>query len=279
MNSILVTGSSGFIGKKIIGKLSKSLVITDTINSKRIDLRNINEVLKIDSADIVIHLGGKTPSKKLKSHDYFENNVFGTLNILEYCITKKVKKLIYVSSYVYGNPENSIVDENHPVNPHNSYSESKLLGEQLCKLYCDKSDLKVIILRPFNIFGKSMNDGFLLTNLINAIKTKEKITIINRNSKRDFLYIDDFIDLILKVTDYDSKFEIFNVGTGVSFSFDEIIKKIEKMTLKKINLEYLKDEKIFIKDIRADISKIKKQLNWEPKIKFDDGLKKILNIS
>lgn len=279
MNSILVTGSSGFIGRKIIEKLPKSLVITDTINSKRIDLRNINEVLKIDSVDTVIHLGGKTPSKKLKSKDFFENNLFGTLNILEYCIMKKVKKLIYVSSYVYGNPENSPINEDHPVKPHNAYSKSKFLGEQLCKLYCDKSDLKVIILRPFNIFGKSMNDGFLLTNLINATKTKEKITIVNRNSKRDFLYIDDFVDLILKVKDYDSKFEIFNVGTGISFSFDEIIKKIEKITSKKINLEYLTDEKIFIKDIRADISKIKKQLNWKPKIEFDNGLKKILNIS
>ena len=108
---------------------------------------------------------------------------------------------------------------------------------------------------------------------------EEKITIINKNSKRDFLYIDDFVDLILKVKDYDSKFEIFNVGSGISFSFDEIIKKIEKITLKKLNLEYLTDEKIFIKDIRVDISKIKKQLNWEPKIEFDNGLKKILNIS
>lgn len=279
MNSILVTGSTGFIGKKIIERLTKSLVITDSIDSKRIDLRNINDVLKIDSADTVIHLGGKTPSKELKPKDYFENNIFGTLNILEYCIMKKVKKLIYVSSYVYGNPENCPIDENHPVNPHNAYSESKFLGEQLCKLYCDKSNLNVIILRPFNIFGKSMNDGFLLSNLINATKTKEKITIVNRNSKRDFLYIDDFVDLILKIKDYNSKFEIFNVGTGISFSFDEIIEKIEKITSKKINREYLKDEKIFIKDIRADISKIKKQLNWEPKFEFENGLKIIIDTS
>ena len=279
MNSVLVTGSSGFIGKKIIEKLPKSIVILDTINSKRIDLRNINDVLKIDSVDTVIHLGGKTPSEKLKSKDYFENNVFGTLNILEYCILKKVKKLIYVSSYVYGNPKNIPINENHSVSPHNAYTESKFYGEQLCKLYCDKSDLKVTILRPFNIFGKSMNDNFLLTNLINATKTDEKITIVNRNSKRDFLYIDDFIDLILKVKDYNSKFEIFNVGAGVSFSFDEIIKIIEKITSKKLNLEYLIDEKILIKDIRADISKVKKQLDWEPKIKFENFLKKIFSIS
>lgn len=276
MNSILVTGSFGFIGGEIVKKLPKSIVLTDSHNSKKIDLRNIDEVLKIDSADTVIHLAGKTPSDKLNEKDYFDNNISTTLNILEYCIIKKVKKLIYVSSYVYGNPKNCPINESHPINPHNAYSKSKFFGEQLCKSYCDKSDLNVIILRPFNIFGKSMNEGFLLTNLINAIKTGKKITIINKNSKRDFLYIDDFVELILKIIDYDTKFEIFNVGTGISFSFDEIIEKIENITSKKLNLEYLENKKIFIADIKADISKIKKKLNWEPRVGIDEGLKKML---
>jgi UDP-glucose 4-epimerase len=276
MDSILVTGSLGFIGREIIKKITKTKIITDSNNSKRINLQNINEVLEIDPADTVIHLAGKTPKRELKWNDYFENNVFGTLNILEYCIKKNVKKLIYVSSYVYGNPEYCPIDESHPVNPHNAYSKSKFLGEQLCKFYCDNSDLSVIILRPFNIFGESMNDGFLLTNLANAIKTRKKITIINKNSKRDFLHIDDFVECVLKAIDYDTKFDIFNVGTGISFSFDEIIEKIEFYTSKKINLEFFDDQKIFIEDIKADISKIRKKINWIPKVKFDEGLKKML---
>ncbi len=279
MDSILVTGSSGFIGSKIIEKLSKSKVLTDSYNSKRIDLRNINQVLNMDSVDTVIHLGGKIPSKELKWNDYFENNVSGTLNILEYCIKKKVKKLIYVSSYVYGKPEYCPIDEKHPINPHNAYSWSKYFAERLCQFYCNRSKLNLIILRPFNIFGESMNEGFLLTNLINTVRTEKKNTIINKNSKRDFLYIDDFVDLILKIKDHDCKFEIFNVGAGISFSFDDIIKKIEHITSKKLNLDYLEDNKIFIGDIQADISKIQDKLNWKPKIKFDEGLKKILKVS
>jgi len=278
MDSIFVTGSSGFIGRKIIEKLPKSEVLTDSDNSKRIDLQNIKEVLNIDSADIVIHLGGKTPKKELKWSDYFSNNISGTLNVLEYCIKKKVKKLIYVSSYVYGNPKYCPIDENHPVNPHNAYSESKYLGERLCKFYCDRTELNLTILRPFNIFGESMNEGFLLTNLINAVKTDKKITIVNKNSKRDFLYIDDFVDLILKIKNYNCKFEIFNVGTGITFSFNDIIKKIEYITSKKLNLDYLEDDKTFMGDIQADISKIKEKLNWKPKIEFEEGLKKILKV-
>ena len=277
MDSVLITGSLGFIGSEIIKKLSKSKVFTDSDNSKRIDLRNIDQVLNIDSVDTVIHLASKVPSKELEWDDYFENNVLGTLNILEYCIAKKVKKLIYISSYVYGNPKKYPIDENHSINPHNAYTESKFYGEQLCKFFCEKSDLSIIILRPFNIFGKSMNKGFLISNLIDAAKTEKNITITNKNSKRDFLYIDDFVDLILKIKNYDCKYEVFNVGTGISFSFDEIIKMIEKFTSKKLNLEYTVDEKTFIADIKADISKIKKKIDWEPKIKFESGLKKMLD--
>ena len=276
MDSILVTGSLGFIGREIIKKITKTKIITDSNNSKRINLQNINEVLEIDPADTVIHLAGKTPKRELKWNDYFENNVFGTLNILEYCIKKNVKKLIYVSSYVYGNPEYCPIDESHPVNPHNAYSKSKFLGEQLCKFYCDNSDLSVIILRPFNIFGESMNDGFLLTNLANAIKTRKKITIINKNSKRDFLHIDDFTEIILKIKDIDFKFEVFNVGSGISFSFEQIIEIIEKNTLTQLNLEYKKNDESFIQDIKSDNSKIEKLLNWKPKITLEEGLQKLL---
>jgi len=276
MGKILVTGSSGFIGKKIVKRLDKLGVITDSNNSERIDLQNKEQVMKLDSADMVIHLGGKTPQNELKWSEYFDNNVIGTLNVLEYCIQKKVKKMIYVSSYVYGNPKYCPIDENHPINPHNAYTESKYLGERLCEFYCNRSDLNLIILRPFNIFGESMRDGFLITNLINSVKTGKKATIINKNSKRDFLYVDDFVDLIVKLINYDFKFEVFNVGAGISYSFEEIIKKIERITSQKINVDYKENKEIFIDDITSDISKIKNKINWQPKIEFDEGLEKML---
>ena len=276
MGKILVTGSSGFIGKKIVKRLDKLKVITDSNNSERIDLQNKEQVMKLDSADIVIHLGGKTPQNELKWSEYFDNNVIGTLNVLEYCIQKKVKKMIYVSSYVYGDPKYCPIDENHPINPHNAYTESKYLGERLCEFYCNRSDLNLIILRPFNIFGESMREGFLITNLINSVKTGKKLTIVNKNSKRDFLHVDDFVDLIVKLIDYDFKLEVFNVGAGISYSFEDIIKKIERITSQKINADYEENKEIFIDEITSDISKIKNKTNWQPRIKFDEGLEKML---
>ena len=273
MTKVLVTGSRGFIGKQLIKKLKKSEVLIDCIGSKRIDLKNIEEVMKLNASDVVVHLGGKT-TKGLEWDEYFNNNVLGTLNILEYCITKKIKKMIFVSSYVYGNPKYLPIDEEHPIDPHNAYTKSKYLAEQLCEFYAKNSDLNIIILRPFNIFGKTLPNGFLITNLLKSIQTNEKVTIFNKDSKRDFLHIDDFVDIVLKIKDCDFKFEVFNVGSGKSYSFNEVIKKIEKISIKKLNLQYEEDKESFIGEITADISKLNNKIKWVSKISFDEGLQK-----
>ena len=275
MTKILVTGHSGVIASHLIKKLTNCEIVIDSINGKRIDLQNNEEVMKIEPVDTVIHLGGKT-EKGLEWKEYFENNIIGTLNILKYCIKKNIKKIIFVSSYVYGNPKYSPIDEQHQISPHNLYTKSKFLAEELCKIYSEKYKLNVIILRPFNIFARSMNKNYLISNLIESINTKKTVTITNRTSKRDFLYIDDFIELILKIKDYDFKYEIFNVGSGISYSFDEVIEIIEKNTSKKLNLEYKNDDQSYIQNITADNSKITKILDWKPELTFEEGLQKLL---
>ena len=275
MTKILVTGHEGVIARNLIKKLTNCEIVIDSINGKRIDLQNNEEVMKIEPVDTVIHLGGKT-EKGLEWKEYFENNIIGTLNILKYCIKKNIKKIIFVSSYVYGNPKYSPIDEQHQISPHNLYTKSKFLAEELCKIYSEKYKLNVIILRPFNIFARSMNKNYLISNLIESINTKKTVTITNRTSKRDFLHIDDFIEIILKIKDYDFKFEIFNVGSGISYSFDEVIEIIEKNTSKKLKLEYKNDDQSYIQNITADNSKITKILDWKPELTFEEGLQKLL---
>jgi UDP-glucose 4-epimerase len=275
MAKILVTGHEGVIGTHLIKKLTNCEVITDSINGKRVNLQNNEEVMKIESVDIVIHLAGKT-EKNLEWEEYFENNIIGTLNILKYCVEKNIKKIIFVSSYVYGDPKYLPIDEQHPINPHNLYTKSKFLGEELCKKFSEMYDLNVTVLRPFNIFTGSINKNNLISNLISSIDSKKRITIINKNSKRDFLHIDDFTEIILKIKDIDFKFEVFNVGSGISFSFEQIIEIIEKNTLTQLNLEYKKKDESFIQDIKSDNSKIEKLLNWKPKITLEEGLQKLL---
>ena len=147
MTKILVTGHKGVIASHLIKKLSNCEIIIDSINGKRVDLKNSEEVMKIESVDTVIHLAGKT-QKGLEWKEYFENNIIGTLNILEYCIKKNIKKIIFVSSYVYGNPKYSPIDEQHQLYPHNLYTKSKFLAEELCKIYSEKYKLCLLYTSP-----------------------------------------------------------------------------------------------------------------------------------
>jgi UDP-glucose 4-epimerase len=274
--TILITGSSGFIGSHLIKKISKYNTPIEK-SGKKIDLRDREKVLKLKRVNTVIHLAGKTPySKKLSGNEFFEHNILGTLNILEYCVAKKVEKLIFVSSYVYGNPKCNPIDEKHVVQPHNTYAKSKYLAEELCKIYAKKFGIKIIILRPFNLFGNLQKKGFLISNIIESIKNDSSILITNKNNKRDYLLIDDFIDVILKMIDFDSKFEIFNIGSGKCYSFEKIIQIFEKKSGKKIKKENKVSKKNNISKIQADINKISKKTGWYPKYNFEEGVEKIL---
>ena len=274
--TILITGSSGFIGKNLIKKIPKYSTTIEK-NGEKIDLRDKEKVLKLKRVNTVIHLAGKTPySKKLSNNEIFEHNILGTLNILEYCISKKVEKLIFVSSYIYGNSKNNPINEKHIVQPHNTYTKSKYLAEELCKNYAKKFGIKLIILRPFNLFGNLQKKGFLISNIIEAIKNNSSISITNKNNKRDYLHIDDFIDVILKMIDFDCKLEIFNIGSGKSYSFEKIIQLFERKSGKKIKRENKVSKDNNISKIQADISKITKKTGWHPKYNFEEGVEKIL---
>ena len=274
--TILITGSSGFIGKNLIKKIPKYSTTIEK-NGEKIDLRDKEKVLKLKRVNTVIHLAGKTPySKKLSNNEIFEHNILGTLNILEYCVVKKVEKLIFVSSYVYGNSKNIAISEKHVVQPHNTYAKSKYLAEELCKDYAKRFGIKVVILRPFNLFGDLQKKGFLIPNIIQCIKNNNSMLITNKNNKRDYLLIDDFIDVILKMIDFDCKFEIFNIGSGKSYSFEKIINLFEKKSGKIIKKEYKISKKNNIPKIQANISKISKKTGWNPKYNFEEGVEKIL---
>ena len=274
--TVLITGTSGFIGSHLIKKIPNHISTLGN-DGENVDLRSRNEVLKFKKVDTVIHLAGKIPSEKNFSKNiFFEHNVLGTLNILEYCVKKKIKKIIYVSSYIYGNPPKNPINEKEIVQPHNTYTKSKFLAEELCKIYGERFGIKLIILRPFNIFGSSLKNNFLISIILKSIKNNKSITIINKIDKRDYLYIDDFVDVIIKMIDYDCNFEVFNVGSGKCVSFEKLVNLFEEKSGKKVKKVIKTLEEIRIKKIQADITKINKKTGWKPKYSLEEGIKIVL---
>lgn len=277
---ILVTGSDGFIGRHLVSRLGKEEAKVMALDSKT-DIRRWNEVKNVvktaKGTDIVFHLAAITyiPFCWKNPRVIYETNVLGTLNILELCRLSQAKKMVFMSSYVYGVPKYLPVDENHPVEPTNPYSESKKLAEELCKAYYEDYGLNTVILRPFNVYGEGQSSNFLIPSIVQQVLKKKQVRLKDPIPKRDFLYIADMVEVFLKAGLYEGRgWEIFNIGAGESYSVKEIVAKVIKIHGKKVRVVYSKERrKGEIMDVVADISKAKKELGWCPQTGIEEGLR------
>lgn len=273
---IAVTGSSGFVGLHLVKRLKK--LEADIINldiKNGIDITNWEQIKNIGKFDLLFHLAAKSyvPDSYKYPRDFYYTNIIGTVNALELCRLHKAK-MVFTGSYVCGNPRYLPVDENHPTQASNPYAQSKIIGEHLCKGYNRDFGIQVIILRPFNIFGIGQNDNFLIPSIIKQAKLG-KILLKDPNPKRDFLYIDDAVEAYIKAMEYNqSSFEVFNIGSGVSYSVKEIVEIIVKSISYNIEVKFSGEKrKNEVINAVADISKAKNILGWKPKFSFVDGIK------
>lgn len=282
-NRILVTGSTGFIGKNLIPRLEEcGYIVYPVAKSLGFDLCNDSslDLFLNKGISTIFHLAGKTyvPDSWNTTSSFYEINSLGTQRVLEFC-RRTNAKLIYVSAYVYGVPRYLPIDESHPVMPNNPYAHSKWIGEELCKFYAREMGVKSIILRPFNLYGPGQAEHFLIPTLIKQIKENLDIVVKDETPKRDYLYISDFVDACILAINYDEDFRIFNIGAGYSISVREIIETLIQYSHKQIKWRSLGEKrKNEILDTIADCSAIKQSLNWSPKIQLKEFIANCINL-
>ena len=220
MIKILITGSKGFIGSSLLLSLqSKDYDITEIGTSKTQNLCDWEFVDKIRKVDVIIHLAGKSfvPDSFSNPLYFYNNNIISTLNILEKA-KKDGAKVIFVSTYVYGNPEYLPIDEKHKLDPQNPYTQSKIVGEELCKAYNRDFNVPITIFRPFNIYGLGQGVRFFIPTLLSQLHNNE-IYLNDSRPRRDFIYIDDAISAIEQAINVNvNSLNIYNLGSGVSTS-------------------------------------------------------------
>jgi nucleoside-diphosphate-sugar epimerase len=280
MPDILITGSKGFIGTALIKRLA---IGKETYHILEFDLAQ-GDVAQVMPAyphvDHVVHLAGKTfvPQSWEQPQEFYRSNVQGTANILEYC-RKTGAGLTYLSAYVYGQPDYLPIDEKHPLKPNNPYMHSKVLAEDLCQFYASHFAMNITILRPFNVFGNGQDPRFLIPELVQKIMdpSDKTVWIKDLRPKRDFIFIDDLVNAIVLAMEQGNGLNIYNVGSGKSYSVSEIASLIMEIT--NIHKDLKSQEEIRkneIMDVRADIRKIQKTLNWSPNISLKEGLEKYI---
>lgn len=280
MKTVMVTGSKGFIGKALVGKLKASDNEVIEIDYP-VDITNRNWPDNFINMNIghVFHLAARTyvPDSWEDPSGFIFTNTIGTQNVLEFCRKTKAG-LTYVSAYLYGNPKEMPITENTSIKPNNPYALSKCLAEEVCRFYAEEYKVPVIVIRPFNIYGIGQDEKFLIPLIIRQALYNDIIRVKDLSPRRDYIYMDDLIDAFIKTLSVDKKFAIYNIGSGYSLSVEEIIGIIQKTagTDKNVFSEE-KPRQNEIPDVIADISRAKSELGWNPCTSFEQGIKEIIS--
>ncbi len=277
MKKILVTGHTGFIGRELISALRGNPAY-ETIGISRSAGRNLLAVdafKGLPSVDKIVHLAGSVGVMESWSDPgkFFTNNFLSTLNILEFARISKTP-VIYLSSYVYGNPQYLPIDEKHPVLPANPYAQSKRQAEILCEAYAKDFGIPVMILRPFNVYGPLQSSESLVVKLLRQVKENGSIEVNDLRPKRDYLYIDDLISAMTQVIESEwAGLFIYNLGYGKSYSVAEVIEWIVKITGRKATVhskEVHRPNEIM--DCYSDSQQFAKRFNWKPRVCLEEGI-------
>jgi UDP-glucose 4-epimerase len=300
---IIVTGGAGFLGSHLVDKLvglgAKVFVIDNLsfgketyINKKayfvKADVRDYNAIKTvIKDADLVYHLAAVATTKesamgwKDPLTDY-EVNAIGTLNIFRAIVDLDIDPIVvYTSSAaVYGNPKYLPIDEDDPTDPISPYGVSKLAGEKYAQAYHQQYGVKSIILRIFNTYGPRQ-PRYVMLDLLRKIKENPfELEVLGTGEQiRDYCYISDVVDALILVAETNASIgETFNVASGISVSIKELVERIlEVLDLKGKTKVYFtgKSWKGDIDKLVADISKIRKKIQFKPKINLNEGLIKL----
>jgi GDP-4-dehydro-6-deoxy-D-mannose reductase len=278
MFKIILTGSNGFIGSGLKLKLSNEGYDVISFSRDQGDIEDMDKWNNLPKADIVIHLAARSfvPESWEKPVDYFRVNVMGTLNAINYC-KKNGSSLVFISSYLYGNPDRLPVDEEAQVRVNNPYALTKKIAEEICEFYSFHESLNITVIRPFNIYGIGQSENYLISKIINQGLRLNRVEVCDLEPKRDYVYLEDFLDAVLASLKKIKGYQIYNIGSGESHSVKEIIEQVEKIL--QTNIEVVSTDekrKAEVDNTIADISKARAILGWYPKTSLEIGLRAIL---
>jgi nucleoside-diphosphate-sugar epimerase len=302
----LITGGKGFIGSKIIEKLTydghkvvsidnhdtydiisesdlKALMAwrtrnwnMDLVQDKIGDVLDRDVCLNVFSSrpDIVIHLA-TYPRAKIVDQDPIQGipKVIGTTtNLLWHSIKFNVKKFVYISSsMVYGDFVDGTAEDSN-TKPKNIYGEAKLTGERLTKLFAKRDNLIYNIVRPSGVYGPGDLPDRVVSKFFDKAMKNETITLHNGDNKVDFTYRQDAAYGIIKAATSDVPNTSFNITAGNATSLRTLAEKIKKITGSASKIEDIGDHKLYPSRGTLDISRAKNLLNYEPKFTLEQGL-------
>lgn len=306
MQKALVTGGAGFIGSNVVEKLVErdiEVVVLDSqylgeesnLEQVRDDIEFIDgSVLDMDAVedaiqgcDTVFHLAARSssPMHKDDAAEGARVNIEGFINTVEAAKHEEVEKIVYAStSSMYGSvePPHRVDSGEYQIN---LYTASKMSRELYAKAYSEQTDIQFTGLRFFSVFGPHEKAKGKYANVVTQFLWKmqddERPVIWGEgDQERDLVYVEDVAEVNIKAAQRieEADGEVFNVGTGDPQTFNYVVEKLNELLGKNIEAERIENPRDnYVMKHRADISRTKEVLGWEPEHTFEEGLKKTVD--
>jgi len=305
-SKVLITGGAGFIGSHIVERLldsSLAVLVLDSLEKGRFenighhvgkenfffvkgDIRNCNVIKQVvKEVDGVVHLAALTsPAESFEKPSlYNEVNITGTINLLNACLDSGVKRFVYASSAaLYGHTKDLPIRENLPLRPRSPYGISKMTAEAYVRLFFEEYGLETVSLRYFNVYGpRQVHNQYsgVITQFINCLRANRSLVIYGDGKQtRDFVNIKDIVEASIQaLTRNGVAGEVFNIGTGVATTINELAKTLLEIEGKTgLRTVYATLRKGDIEHSVADISKAKEKLSYLPCIQLKRGLSELV---
>jgi len=298
---VLVLGGKGFIGEYLVAKMSKLNRYEIIVADKQVDRKMVIDKVTflplefsektdfskyLKNIDTVIHLISTIfPDENT---DFIEksiiDNTFPTLNLLRTMVKTNCKKIVFASSggTIYGNHNNVAISEKEAGYPISNYGIVKDMIEKYIFLFSYYYGIDYRIIRMSNPYSSRSIAGRkqgLIPILIEKIKNGDTIQIWgNGENVRDYIYIDDAIEAIIRIMECSGSQKVFNVGTGIGYSTNEIINILcSHMGVNTPKIEYTASRKCDVDNNILDITYLKNLLKFKPKYSLEDGIQEVLH--
>lgn len=307
--SFVVVGGAGLIGSHTVDTLIKHDIEQVTVydNFARGREENLTEALKdprvkiydvggdimqtdilqsaFEGADGVFHFAALW---LLQCHEYprtaFDVNVRGTFNVMEACVVKNVKRLVYSSSAsVYGDALRDPMDEEHPFNNKNFYGATKIAGEAMLRSYHHRYDLDYVGLRYMNVYGprQDYHGAYIavIMKMLDAIDKGESPTIFGDGSEAfDFVAVEDCAVANICAMKANTSDEFYNVGTGIRTSLKEVAEKLINLTGCNQPINYQpRSQATLVKNRIGCPIKAQQEIDFTAEIELDEGLQRLID--
>jgi UDP-glucuronate 4-epimerase len=307
--TVLLTGGAGFIGSHLAERLharGDSLVVIDDFNDyydPAIKRRNVASLQGQDrytlvegdirdaatvsrlfdehDVDVVVHLAARAGVRPSLEDPllYERTNGVGTVNLLEGARRRGVERFVFgSSSSVYGANEKLPFGEDDPVNgPVSPYAATKRANELMCYTYSHLFDMKVTCLRFFTVYGPRQRPEMAIHKFTRLIDRGEPVPFFgDGSSRRDYTFIDDIVQGVVKAIDRPFDYEIINLGESNTVTLAELVELIEGTLGKKANLDRRPSQPGDVPATYADISKARRLLDYAPHTLPEEGIRKFV---